>query len=482
MSRRRRRRPIPRALTGVIAAVLILAVCWLVFGGPRPWSSGGFRLRAVFTVQTQLHLASPVRIAGVNVGKVTAIHRVGGSSPAAVVTMTIDHNGLPIHSDATADIKPRLFLEGNFYVDVKPGTPSAPALHSGSTLSAGHTAGPVQLDRVLSSLDTNTRTNLQTLLRGLGSSLNGKPSAAADASAAPSQRGLTAAQSLNRSLSYSADAFKASAIVNQALLGENPHDLSGAVSGTAKTFTGLSASQARLSDLVSSLNTTMGALASRQNDLSETIALLPGTLENVDRALGPLQASFAPTRQFARELLPGVRQLGPTVDAALPWLTQARALVSQRDLGGLLDQLTPAVQGTGATVRLLPSLLKGSDALAACLNNTIIPTGNEKISDPPLTTGLQVYQELLQSGVGIASASQNFDGNGRYVRSTTGGGADRVQTGKLPGGGPLYGNAVLPPLGTRPAYAGKAPPLKRSVACASEKPPKLNSAKTGTGP
>ena len=32
-----------------------------------------------------------------------------------------------------------------------------------------------------------------------------------------------------------------------------------------------------------------------------------------------------------------------------------------------------------------------------------------------------------------------------------------MATGSLPGGGPLYGNAVLPPLGTRPAFAGKAP-------------------------
>ena len=51
------------------------------------------------------------------------------------------------------------------------------------------------------------------------------------------------------------------------------------------------------------------------------------------------------------------------------------------------------------------SLLNGSDTLAKCFVHTLIPTGNEFIQDPPLTTGLQVYQELFQSAVGLAGAS-----------------------------------------------------------------------------
>jgi ABC-type transporter Mla subunit MlaD len=479
------RRHTPRissAVAGLAAIVVIFAACWLVFGGPTPWSGGGYKLRAMFTVQTELHLDSPVRVAGVDVGKVTGIRHVSGNSPATMVTMTIAHNGLPIHSDATANIRPRLFLEGNYYVDLAPGTPEAPVLHSGGLLPAAHTSGPVQLDRVLSALNSNARANLQTLVQGFGQAMNGRPSAAADASADPSQRGLTAAQSLNRSLNYSADAFRASAIVNQALLGERPHDLSGAVSGLSRTFTGLAASGGHLSGLVTSLDTTMRALADRQGDLSQTIALLPGTLRAADAALGPLQASFGPTRTFASELLPGVRALGPTIDVALPWLTQSRALLSHQYLGGLLTDLSPAVQGTGATVRATRSLLGGTYELAACFNHTIIPTGNEKISDPPITTGLPVYKELFQAGVGIASASQNFDGNGRYVRSTTGGGASREQTAPLAGAGPLYGNAVDPTLGTRPGFDPVKPPKVRSVECLKENPPDLNAASTGTGP
>ena len=48
--------------------------------------------------------------------------------------MQIHDNGLPLHTDATAKIRPRIFLEGNFFVDLKPGSPSAPKLDDGDTI------------------------------------------------------------------------------------------------------------------------------------------------------------------------------------------------------------------------------------------------------------------------------------------------------------------------------------------------------------
>lgn len=479
----RRHQPrVSNFVAGAVAAVVILAVCYLVFGGGLPFGSAPFTLKAAFTVETQLHLGSPVRVAGVNVGTVTAVRRVAGNSTAAVATMSIQQNGLPIHADATADIRPRLFLEGNFYVDLHPGTPGAPTVSSGATLPASQTTGPVQLDRVLSSLRSNTRADLQTLLQGLGQSFNGRPTAAQDATQDPSVQGLTAGQALNRSLNYAAGAFKASTIVNAALLGSQPHDLSGVVAGSAHTFSALASVQNRLEDLVRTFNATMGALAARQNDLSSTISLLPPFLRAAESAFGPLQASFGPTQRFAKALTPSVKQTAPTITAGLPWLAQSAQLLSAQELGGLLNSLTPAIQGTSSTLISAKALLNGSNELAKCFVHTVIPTGNERISDPPLTTGLQAYQELFQSAVGLASFSQNFDGNGRYVRSAAGGGSDQVATGSLPGGGPLYGNAVFPSLGTRPASPGKPPPLDRNVPCFRAAPPNLNAAKTGAGP
>ena len=58
-------------------------------------------------------------------------------------------------------IRPRIFLEGNFFVDVTPGTPSAPTIDDGDTIPITQTATPVQLDQVLSALQSDTRTSLQ---------------------------------------------------------------------------------------------------------------------------------------------------------------------------------------------------------------------------------------------------------------------------------------------------------------------------------
>ena len=62
-------------------------------------------------------------------------------------------------------------------------------------------------------------------------------------------------------------------------------------------------------------------------------------------------------RLLEEYLLPGKSwaDLGvaiPTINAALPWIAQATALVSPQELGGLVQELTPAVQNTASTVNL----------------------------------------------------------------------------------------------------------------------------------
>ncbi len=479
----RRHKPrLSRFAAGVIGAVVIGAACYLVFGGSLPFSGSPFVLKAVFTSNTQLHIPSPVRIAGVEVGQVTSVDYIPHSRSAAVVTMDIDRNGLPIHSNATALIRSRLFLEGNFYVDLTAGSPNAPVLSSGSTLPAPNTSGPVQLDRVLSALNSTARGNLQTLLQGIGASLYGNPTAAQDATQDPIVRGLTAGQALNKSLQYSVGAFRASSIVNEALLGVQPNDLANAIVGNEQTFQGLAGAGTQLASFVHTFNATMAALAARQQALKQTIADLPPLLRNTDASDAALNASFPPTQQFARAILPGIKQTAPTISAALPWLGQAIPLFSSSELGGLLKELSPAVDDTGSTIASTKSLISGADELGQCFTHNIVPTGNEVIQDGSASTGQPVYQELFQGAVGIAGASGNFDGNGRYVRSSAGGGPIRAATPTIPNNGPFFGNFVLSPLGTRPAFAGKAPPLVRSVPCYKNAAPDLNRVVTGAGP
>jgi phospholipid/cholesterol/gamma-HCH transport system substrate-binding protein len=470
----RRQGRTPNLTAAVIAIVLIAITCYLVFGGGVPFGSSPFVLRAVFTANTQLHIPSPVRIAGVQVGEVTGVERIKGSPNAGIVVMQIDRSGLPIHADATAAIRSRIFLEGNFYVDLQPGTPQSPLLSSGGTLPAANTSGPVQLDRILSSLDTSARANLQKLVQGFGASLN-----------VPGADGRTGAQGLNDALKYSADAFETSAIVNQALLGEQPGDLTGVVRGEAAIFRALASTGDQLPQLVDNFDATMSALADRQQDLSATIAALPAVLRAAIRTDSALQASFGPTQAFARALTPSIKQLGPTITVALPWLHALTRLTSQSELGDILKYLNPAISSTNAAVKSSINLITEADTLSKCFTRVLVPTGDEKItvdSSPP--NGLDAYQQLLQSAVGLTSATQDFDGNGHYLRATVGGGDTPIQTEHLASVGTLYGNAVLPVLGTFPAFpaSGQAPAVNSGVPCYTQTPPNLNRATEGTGP
>jgi phospholipid/cholesterol/gamma-HCH transport system substrate-binding protein len=237
--------------------------------------------------------------------------------------------------------------------------------------------------------------------------------------------------------------------------------------------------------LIDNFEQTMAALAAKQDELSSAIAILPSLLKATDGADRALSASFAPTERFAGELIPGIKQLAPTISVALPWLKQLTALSSNSELGGLLKYLTPAVGNTSKALTSTATLIGEASQLSQCFTNVLVPTGNQTItqdSSPP--TGLKIYQQLFQSAVGLDSATQNFDGNGRYLRATVGGGADQVKSNALANGGSLYGNAVLPLQGTLPAFpsSGKAPTLDGKVPCYTQTPPDLNSAAQGGTP
>ena len=464
---------------GLILLIVVSVGVFFGFTKHVPFTHG-YRLKAVFESANSIRKNSPVRIAGVNVGKVTGIE-ASGDNKAAVVTMEIQDKGLPIHKDAELKIRPRIFLEGNFFVEIKPGSPSAPNLSSGDTLPITQTAEPVQLDQVLTALQSDTRTELQDALDGFGQALTSRPTGMEDADQDPLVHGLTGAQALNKASQYAPAAFKDTSIVNEAFLGTEPHDLSGVVKNVGVVAKALDTNEQQLKDLVTNFNHTMATFAGEATNLSTTIRLLPGVLHNANRALTSLNDAFPPTRAFAREILPGVHETPATIEAAFPWIKQARGLLSEPELRGLVNDLSPATQDlarvTDATIQLLPQ----ADLLSKCATNVILPTGDIKINDGSLSTNRENYKEFWYTMVGLASEGQNFDGNGPYVRFQPGGGDQTISTGKEGGaaGDTLFANAPSKPLGTRPAYPGKRPPYNSDTPCYTNKLPDLNAAPTG---
>jgi ABC-type transporter Mla subunit MlaD len=471
---------------GLFVAALVI-FCFFAFTRANPFASP-YELKATFANATNIRPNSPVRIAGVEVGKVKSIESAGDDSTAATLVMEIKDRGLPIHKDAYLKIRPRIFLEGNFFVELSPGSPSAPELDSGSTVAMTQTDAPVQIDQVLTTLQKDTRANLQKLLQGYGDSIYGDPAPGEDADQDPSTKGETAAKSLNDSLKYSPDALRDTALANEALLGTQPHDLSKLIGGLQRTSTKLVSREDSLKSLITNFNRTTAAFAAESGNLRQTIALLPRVLDRARPALTSLNASFPPTRAFAREILPGVRETPASIEASFPWIKQTRALVSPAELQGLVRDLRPATASLSAvtndTIQLLPQV----DLLNRCFTDVILPTGDYKIEDGFLTTGLENYKEFWQAMTSLSGEGQNFDGNGPYVRFQTGGGTNLLSTGTAGtgpqgGDGPaLYGNFPLQPIGSRPARPAVKPPYNRKKACHTNTPPDLNSAQVGLGP
>jgi phospholipid/cholesterol/gamma-HCH transport system substrate-binding protein len=466
---------------GLMALVLILIVTFLAFTKDVPFTKP-YELKARFENAPPIQKGQAVRIAGVDVGKVSNVEPVSSASPAITVTMKLDDKALPIHRDARIKVRPRIFFEGNLFFDIRPGTPDAPTLDSGSTVPASQTSAPVQIDQVLGTLETDTRRHLQKLLVGYGGALNGEPQPREDDDQDKDTQDETAGKSLNDSLRYSAGALRGVAVVNQALLGSDAHDLSKLIAGQQRIFAALDSNEGSLKDLITNFNVTMSALADESSNLRQTIRLLPRVLEAANPTLDALNAAFPPTRAWALEMIPGVRETNATLEAGFPWIHQTRALLRPAELQGLVDELQPAVadfaEFTKGQVDFLPVL----DRFDRCQLNVILPTGEARIDDGSLSTGLRNYQEFFQSMVGLSGESGNFDGNGSYTRFQSAGGGYKVQTppvGKFTEG--LFGSAQAPPLGTRPAR-GPKPPYRPDAPCYRQTPPDLDAARIGAGP
>jgi ABC-type transporter Mla subunit MlaD len=490
----RKGHPPHRTRNALILIALVLVGTYLAWTKSIPFQSH-YELHAIFQNAANIRADSPVRIAGVNVGKVESVTSVCSSgqtsncaSDYAEVTFTVDDEGQPIHSDAQIEIRPRIFLEGNFFLDVHPGSPSAHDLSSGDTIPVTQTSTAVQLDQILTSLQAPDRANLQKLLQGYGTALTHKPSAADDATQDPEVRGLTAAEAINKSFGYGQTAARDSAIVNEALQGTEPHDLSELIAGQARAFQALSGHESQLQGLVSNFNTVAGALASESRNLQRAIGLLGPTLRVAEPALRHTNATLPFLRTFSRELTPAMGELPATIASSGPWLQQTAALLGPDELQPIAQQLRLGSPSGALAASAGPGLFGQAELLSRCTSSVLIPTGNVTLSDPDFPTGVPNYKEFGYALADFAGESQTFDGNGPYLRFQSGGGTFGSNNGLVstpqPGGGfnndTLFARTFAPPIATRPAL-GPKPPFRTDVPCHLNPVPDLNGPAAGPG-
>ncbi len=150
----KRRKPVNPLVVSAVVILLAALGTYYAFARTLPFLSHPFTMYAVVRNSVDIIPGSPVRIAGIDVGEVTGTQSEGALTK---ISFTVDSQGLPVHNDATATIRDRLFLEGGYYVELDPGSPSAPSVHSGFTIPVSNTAYPVQFYQVLSTFNLSAR-------------------------------------------------------------------------------------------------------------------------------------------------------------------------------------------------------------------------------------------------------------------------------------------------------------------------------------
>ena len=376
--------------------------------------------------------------------------------------MEIDESGLPIKRDAELKVRSRLFLEGNYFVDLHPGRPDSPSIASGSTIGPHQTSAPVQYLQVLSALQSETREDLQTLLKEYSSALRG-----------------TGARGFNQAIKHWDEAWRTTSQVNDAYLGRRPHDLTRVLDGQAKVYGALSSNDEALKDLITGLNVTMSGFAREEDNLRAAIPELRDVIREARPALASLNSALPEIRGFARDAMPGVRSYPATLDAQIPFIKQARRLMAPDELQGLVARLRAAMpylvrlnQGTRRT-------LEQNRALASCQNNVLLPFAKTPIPDPDFDwhTNEPWFEESPRTFVGLSGESRLADANSPMFRVLGGGGPTTVVSTPKTMDGPVYGQTLVPLQGVRPISPTKRPVFRPDVPCETQEVPDLNAAR-----
>jgi phospholipid/cholesterol/gamma-HCH transport system substrate-binding protein len=303
----------------------ILLFLWITFGGSTPLKPRLYEVNADFPQASLLVNQADVRISGVRVGKVESKSPHGDRTR---VVMSIDPQYAPIRSDVHAILRQKSLL-GETYIELTPGTKSAPKLQDGGSLPDGQVAQTVQLDQIFRAFDPQTRAAFETWFDEQGRAVY--------------NRGFDINSALGNLEPFVNDSTDILKVLNQ-----QKAETSALVSNTGVVFDALSERDGQLTDLIRQSNRVFQTTAQRNEALREIFFAFPTFLQ---------QARLTTTRvtRFAKDTNPLITQLRPAARQLSPTLKDLHGLApSLKNLFKNLGPLeTVSHQGLPATERLL---------------------------------------------------------------------------------------------------------------------------------
>ena len=377
---------------GAVVIALATLGCTIMFTRGIPfWPSSGVIVKADFTTAENVRPGkTPVRIHGVPVGTVTGVQRRCQGCTGVEVTMSLDNtSGYRLHSDASAHIYWRTLLGYAFYIELSPGSPSAPPLRG--VIPIARTTEQVELDQVLQALTPQSRTGIQTTINQLDTGFGDKRAAAA-------------------TIDRLAPAMHEVGPALAGLRGTEPGDLTTVVTGTNRVLDAFAARDGDLAGLVDSGAAVLGVTAARESEIGATLDEAPATMDQTNATLTRLRTTMNVLDPIVSDLRPGARRvyaaavsLEPALAQLRPVLDRARPLLGR--LGPALARLrSAATQGTPLLNGLMPTVERA--------NQTLIPWAYT--TDP--NTDLKNFEAIGPTVATVADSSAMYDGTGYFQR------------------------------------------------------------------
>lgn len=380
-----------RPRNGLLGVIVIAVAALALFSAVThniPFLGGtpGSVLRAEVDAANQVNARTPVRVAGVDVGKVEKVGR-GNVPGTALVTMRITDDRLVVKRDARADIRWRTLLGGNMYIDLQPGSASSPELGD-TPIPRASTSSQVEFDDMTQIFDGGTAEAQRTLFREL-------------------HRGLSDPAATGRAVERLGPGLRAVGRGVEPMQGSERGDLRRLVAATARTVQGLGRDTGSLRNLITGGERVLAVTDARRRALGDFMDLSPSALHSTLLTMRRVRTSLDHLDPLVAALRPGARALAPATRAAAPALTQARGLLHEarpilRDAGPTFDALRRAGD-TGTP------LLRELDPTVRRLDDELLPFLAER--DP--STRLRNFEAIgpFFSAVGGGAAEFNEFGN-----------------------------------------------------------------------
>ena len=352
-------------LAAIIGGILIVI---LGVTKPNPFEDTRSVYAQFETVQGLGAIGRDVRLAGVNVGTIGEVRREGDD---AIVEMVLEKD-FPVHVDARASMRPHTLFEGSSFIDLEPGSPSAPLLDEGEVIPLEQTDNYVTLDEALRILRPEIRDSLRDLAATGAETLRGKAIEGIQAT-------LKGAPELTRQLEHPM----------RSLQGSNRRELASAITGMSRTVDAVASKEDQLIPLAQRLNRTAAAITVDGGaPLDATLAVLPDTLRELRDGAPVVEAlvdRLDRTAVIANPILPtltaAVEDATPLLEQSIPVLNKATPLI--RDLRVTTARVTEAVP-------TLADLLETLDPVVDTFGGSVLPT-----LLAPSRTGPPTYQQLM---------------------------------------------------------------------------------------